>query len=222
MKRFTTSINTFKRHITFSKEEIKSKFNFLKPNFDSQKTQKQNTLNLSNISDDNIQKSSGLIEDIIFIHSYYGVKRLQKPNKKSHQINMTYIDYDDISQDLVLDEKEMEGIKTEQILNVLRPKIEQYLTYKDLEFNSTFMLNISSYAEEIGFDNTVGCLFPLIQELTFKKDIKDKIIFSFFTGLDNFLKFLVKYDTNHEIILLKILPIFKQMLNNKKDKKMLD
>ena len=222
MKRFTTSINTFKRHITFSKEEIKSKFNFLKPNSDSQKTQKQNTLNLSNISDDNIQKSSGLIEDIIFIHSYYGVKRLQKPNKKSHQINMTYIDYDDISQDLVLDEKEMEGIKTEQILNVLRPKIEKYLTYKDLEFNSTFMLNISSYAEEIGFDNTVGCLFPLIQELTFKKDIKDKIIFSFFTGLDSFLKFLVKYDTNHEIILQKILPIFKQMLNNKKDKKMLD
>ena len=222
MKRFTTSINTFKRHLTISKEDIKSKFNFLKPNLQAQKNQIKNFLNLSNISDDNIHKLSGPIEDIIFIHSYYGVKRLQKPNKKSHQINMTYIDYDDISQDLVLDEKEMEGIKTEQILNVLRPKIEKYLTYKDLEFNSTFMLNISSYAEEIGFDNTVGCLFPLIQELTFKKDIKDKIIFSFFTGLDNFLKFLVKYDTNHEIILQKILPIFKQMLNNKKDKKMLD
>jgi len=222
MKRFTTSINIFKRNLTISKEDIKSKFNFLKPNLQSQKTQKKNFLNLSNISDDNINKSSGPIEDIIFIHSYYGVKRLQKPNKKSHQINMTYIDYDDISQDLVLDEKEMEGIKTEQILNILRPKIEKYLTYKDLEFNSTFMLNLSSYAEEIGFDNTVGCLFPLIQELTFKKDIKDKIIFSFFSGLDNFLSFLVKYDTNHEIILQKILPIFKQMLNNKKDKKMLD
>ena len=222
MKRFTTSINLFKRNLTISKEDIKSKFNFLKPNLQSQKTQKKNFLNLSNISDDNINKSSGPIEDIIFMHSYYGVKRLQKPNKKSHQINMTYIDYDDISQDLVLDEKEFEGIKTEQILNVLRPKIEKYLTYKDLEFNSTFMLNLSSYAEEIGFDNTVGCLFPLIQELTFKKDIKDKIIFSFFSGLDNFLSFLVKYDTNHEIILQKILPIFKQMLNNKKDKKMLD
>ena len=86
---------------------------------------------------------------------------------------MTYIDYDDISQDLVLDEKEMEGIKTEQILNILRPKIEKYLTYNDLEFNCTFMLNLYSYAEEIGFDNTIGCLFPLIQELTFKKDIKN-------------------------------------------------
>lgn len=222
MKRFTTSISTFKRRITFGKREPKPNSNSLKPNEEPKKSQKENSLNLSNISDDNIQKSSELIEDIIFIHSYYGVKRLQKPNKKSHQINMTYIDYDDISQDLVLDEKEMEGIKTEQILNILRPKIEKYLTYNDLEFNCTFMLNLYSYAEEIGFDNTVGCLFPLIQELTFKKDIKDKIIFSFFSGLDNFLKFLIKYDTNHEIILNKILPVFDQILNNKKDKKMIE
>ena len=226
MKRFTTTIGTFKRHLTFGKTvpnaNNNNNINIKKPNSEPPKTQKENSLNLSNISDDNIQKSSELIEDIIFIHSYYGVRKLQKPNKKSHQINMTYIDYDDISQDLVLDEKEMEGIKTEQILNILRPKIEKYLTYKDIEFNCTFMLNLYSYAEEIGFDNTVGCLFPLIQELTFKKDIKDKIIFSFFSGLDNFLKFLVKYDTNHEIILNKIMPIFEQILNNKKDKKMLD
>ena len=226
MKRFTTTIGTFKRHLTFGKTvpnaNNNNNINIKKPNSEPPKTQKENSLNLSNISDDNIQKSSELIEDIIFIHSYYGVRKLQKPNKKSHQINMTYIDYDDISQDLVLDEKEMEGIKTEQILNILRPKIEKYLTYKDIEFNCTFMLNLYSYAEEIGFDNTVGCLFPLIQELTFKKDIKDKIIFSFFSGLDNFLKFLVKYDTNHEIILNKIMPIFEQILNNKRDKKMLD
>ena len=222
MKRFTTSINTFKRRFSFGKVDMKSPSNLIKPDIDSQKTIKENSPNLSNISDDNIQRSTELIEDIIFIHSYYGVKKLQKPNKKSHQINMTYIDYDDISQDLVLDEKEMEGIKTEQILNILRPKIEKYLTYKDLEFNCTFMLNLYSYAEEIGFDNTVGCLFPLIQELTFKKDIKDKIIFSFFTGLDNFLKFLVKFDSNHEIILQKIMPIFDQILNTKKDKKMVD
>ena len=222
MKRFQTSISTFKRAITFSKSDKTLDSNLQKPNSQSQKIQKDNSLNLSNISDDNIQKTSELIEDIIFIHSYYGVKKLQKPNKKSHQINMTYIDYDDISQDLVLDEKEMEGIRTEQILNILRPKIEKYLTYKDIEFNCTFMLNLYSYAEEIGFHNTVGCLFPLIQELTFKKDIKDKIIFSFFSGLDNFLKFLVKYDTNHEIILQKIMPLFDKILNSKKDKKMID
>ena len=119
MKRFTTTIGTFKRHLTFGKATPNTNNNLKKPNPEPPKTQKENSLNLSNISVDNIQKSSELIEDIIFIHSYYGVRNLQKPNKKSHQINMTYIDYDDISQDLVLDEKEMEGIKTEQILNIL-------------------------------------------------------------------------------------------------------
>ena len=178
--------------------------------------------NLSNISDDNIHKTKELIEDIIFIHNYYGVKRLEKPNKKAIPISMTFIEYDDLNQELVLDEKEMEGIKTEQLLNVLRPKIEKYLTYKDIEFNCTFMKNLYSYAEEIGFDNTIGCLFPLIQELTFKKNIKNKIIYSFLEGLDNFLKYLMKYDTDHQILLKKILPIIDQILNNKKDTKMIN
>ena len=223
MKRLQTSFTSLKRRLSFGKADS-GLLSRLKKTSDTpqQSKPKENTPNLSNISDDNIQGSSEPIEDIIFIHSYYGVKRLQKPNKKSHIIDMTYIDYEDISQELVLDEKEFEGIKTEQILNVLKPRIEKYLTYEDIEFNATFMLNLASYAEEIGFDNTVGCLFPLIQELTFKKDIKDKIIFSFFEGLDNLLKFFLKYDSNHEIILSKILPIFDQILNNKKDNKMID
>ena len=223
MKRLQTSFTSLKRRLSFGKADSGLLSRLKKPSETPQQSKpKENTPNLSNISDDNIQGSSEPIEDIIFIHSYYGVKRLQKPNKKSHIIDMTYIDYEDISQELVLDEKEFEGIKTEQILNVLKPRIEKYLTYEDIEFNATFMLNLASYAEEIGFDNTVGCLFPLIQELTFKKDIKDKIIFSFFEGLDNLLKFFLKYDSNHEIILSKILPIFDQILNNKKDNKMID
>ena len=222
MNKFTSSLNSFKKTILSGKNDIKFNFNLPKIFNESHKTKNQNSPNLSNISDDNIQKSYDIIEDIIFIHSYYGVKKLQKPNKKSHQINMTYIDYDDISQDLFLDEKELEGIKTEQILNILKPKIEKYFTYKDTEFNCTFMLNLYSYAEEIGFDNTVGFLFPLIKELTFRKDIKDEIILSFFSGLSNFLNFMVKYDTAHEITFPNIMPIFEQILNTKKDKKMLD
>ena len=222
MNKFTSSLNSFKKTILSGKNDIKFNFNLPKIFNESHKSKNQNSPNLSNISDDNIQKSYDIIEDIIFIHSYYGVKKLQKPNKKSHQINMTYIDYDDISQDLFLDEKELEGIKTEQILNILKPKIEKYFTYKDTEFNCTFMLNLYSYAEEIGFDNTVGFLFPLIKELTFRKDIKDEIILSFFSGLSNFLNFMVKYDTAHEITFPNIMPIFEQILNSKKDKKMLD
>lgn len=227
MKRLSTSISSFTKRLSFKNTQVKlfgatigkdqSGSNITKAKDPNSKNP-----NLSNISDENLYKTKELIEDIIFIHNYYGVKKLQKPNKKVTPISMTFIEYDDLNQELVLDEKEMEGIKTEQLLNVLKPKIEKYLTYKDLEFNCTFMKNLYSYAEEIGFDNSIGCLFPLIQELTFKKDIKEKIIYSFLEGLDNFLKYLIKYDTDHQIILQKILPIIDQILNNKKDVKMIN
>jgi len=227
MKRLSTSISSFTKRLSFKNTQVKIfGANIGKNQSGSNDTKTKDTNsknpNLSNISDENLYKTKELIEDIIFIHNYYGVKKLQKPNKKVTPISMTFIEYDDLNQELVLDEKEMEGIKTEQLLNILKPKIEKYLTYKDLEFNCTFMKNLYSYAEEIGFDNSIGCLFPLIQELTFKKDIKEKIIYSFLEGLDNFLKYLIKYDTDHQIILQKILPIIDQILNNKKDLKMIN
>ena len=227
MKRLSTSISSFTKRLSFKNTQVKlfgTTIGKDQSGSNNTKAKDPNSKNpnLSNISDENLYKTKELIEDIIFIHNYYGVKKLQKPNKKVTPISMTFIEYDDLNQELVLDEKEMEGIKTEQLLNVLKPKIEKYLTYKDLEFNCTFMKNLYSYAEEIGFDNSIGCLFPLIQELTFKKDIKEKIIYSFLEGLDNFLKYLIKYDTDHQIILQKILPIIDQILNNKKDVKMIN
>ena len=204
-----------------SKTIVKEMINDNQNEAEEEKENQKNP-NLSNISDDNAYNKKELIEDIIFIHNLYGVRRLELPNKKAIPISMTFIEYDDLNQELILDEKEMEGIKTEQLLNILKPKIEKYLTYKDIEFNSTFMKNLYSYAEEIGFDNTLGCLFPLIQELTFKKNIKNKIIYSFLEGLDNFLKYLMKYDSDHQIMLKKILPIIDQILNYKNDTKLIN
>ena len=89
---------------------------------------------------------------------------------------------------LVLDEKELENIKSYHLLNVLKPKVELYLSYKDIQFNCTFMRNIYSYAEEIGFENTVGYLFPLIQDLTYQKNKGVNILMAF---LDTFEKLLI-------------------------------
>ena len=36
------------------------------------------------------------------------------------------------------------------------------------------------------------------------------------------MKYLIKFDTDHQIILQKILPIIEQILNNKKDLKMIN
>ena len=179
MKRLSTSITSFTRRLSFkSKPAMKFGKSLSSDKEQEQKEVKEenskNNPNLSNISDENIHKTKELIEDIIFIHSYNGIKKLEKPNKKATPILMTFIEYDDLNQELVLDEKEMEGIKTEQLLNILRPKIEKYLTYQDIEFNCTFMRNIYSYAEEIGFENTIGYLLPLIQDLNYQKNKGDR------------------------------------------------
>ena len=214
MKRLSVGFSNFKHRLSGS---IKFAPRFAPAPKVTIKEDTPEAKSMKNISDDNLKESQTLLEDIIFIHNYFGVRKLETPTKVDNPISMTFIQFDDLNQEQVLNDEEFENIKTEQILNILRPKIEKYLSYKDIEFNCTFMKNLYSYAEEIGFDNTLGCLFPLIQELTFKKDIKDNIILSFFEGLNKFIEFLLKEDTDHQIILGKILPVIDKILNTKKD-----
>ena len=79
----------------------------------------------------------------------------------------SFYDYEDDINDYaeLCNNEVLENIRKEQILNILKSKIEKYLTYSDIEFNCIFMRNLYSYAEEIGYENTLGFLFPLIQEL---------------------------------------------------------
>ena len=124
----------------------------------------------------------------------------------------------DIEDDKIyLDEKEIENIKTYHVLNVLRPKVEIYLSYKDIGFNCTFMRNIYSYAEEIGFENTVGYLLPLIQDLHYQKNKGINILMAFLDTFEKLLIYIRQFDTDHSIILKKLLPIISQILITKKD-----
>ena len=89
MKRLSTSITSFTRRLSF-KSKPAMKFGKV---LNSEKEQEQKDVkqedsknpNLSNISDENIHKTKELIEDIIFVHSYNGIKKLEKPNKKQLQ-----------------------------------------------------------------------------------------------------------------------------------------
>ena len=158
-------------------------------------------------------------EDIIFYH--YGKSNLIKLEigNKTNSNPFVFLEYDIFTEDdkLVLDEKEMEEIKTYHVLNVLKPKIEQYLTYKNIDFNCTFMRNIYSYADEIGFENTIGYLLPLIQDLSFRKNKYMNIVVAFLDTFEKLLVYLKQYDTDHSIIISKLLPIISQILIAKKD-----
>ena len=49
-----------------------------------------------------------------------------------------------------------------------------------------------SYSEEIGFENTIGCLFPLVKELSFQRNIKPILILSFLDEFEKFIKIFFK------------------------------
>ena len=158
-------------------------------------------------------------EDILFYH--YKKDNLIKLqfSDKNNAAQFAFLEYDmDIEDDKIyLDEKEIENIKTYHVLNVLRPKVEIYLSYKDIGFNCTFMRNIYSYAEEIGFENTVGYLLPLIQDLHYQKNKGINILMAFLDTFEKLLIYIRQFDTDHSIILKKLLPIISQILITKKD-----
>jgi len=189
----------------------------------NKKVKKSENISLDN-NIENILLDSKKEEDIIFYH--YGKNNLIKLEigNKNNSNPFVFLDYDIFTEDdkLVLDEKEMEEIKTYHVLNVLKPKIEQYLTYKNIDFNCTFMRNIYSYADEIGFENTVGYLLPLIQDLSFRKNKFMNIIVAFLDTFEKLLIYLRQYDTDHSIILSKLLPIISQILIAKKDMKLIN
>jgi hypothetical protein len=181
----------------------------------------------SNISMDNevdkILLDSKKEEDIIFYH--YGKNNLIKLNYEEKSVaTMPFLEYDINAEDekLELDEKEIENIKTFHVLHVLKPKIEIYLSYKNIEFNCLFMSNIYSYAEEIGFENTIGYLLPLIQDLIYQKDKSTNILISFLNSFEKLLIYFKQFDKDHSIILNKLFPILSEILTSKRETNLLN
>ena len=172
---------------------------------------------------DNILLDSKKEEDIIFYHNYK-TKFIKLNYEEKSVAGFPFLEYEMNSEDdkLVLDEKEIENIKTYHVLHVLKPKIELYLSYKNIEFNCAFMNNIYSYAEEIGFEHTIGYLLPLIQDLTEQKNKNTNILIAFLNSFEKLLIYFKQFDTDHNIILNKLFPILSNILITKKELNLLN
>ena len=160
-----------------------------------------------------------IIEEIIFIHYFQKVRKFEIPDKSSIKIESSFYDYEDDINDYseLCNTEVLEKIREEQILIILKSKIEKYLSYKDIQFNCIFMRNLYSYAEEIGYENTLGFLFPLVQELRYNTDINESIYVAFFDGLEKLVNFLLNFDKEKKVIFNKIIPLIKNVLYTKKD-----
>ena len=123
MKNLLTSIGIIKHGFSKLKERVKEKEG-------NTRVSKIKTIKNTDHEVEKILLDSKKEEDIIFYH--YGKNNLIKANfgDKENITQFPFFEYDmDIDDDkLYLDEKEIENIKTYHVLNVLRPKIEQYLS----------------------------------------------------------------------------------------------
>ena len=171
---------------------------------------------LTIIKDDDNEIDEESDEEIVLFHNKDELIKLEIPDKKSLK-NSSDVDILYKNTFTKVDFEELEKLKVDQVLHVLKPKIVKYFSYEDIDFNCDFIKIIYSYAEDIGFDNTVGFLFPLVQELTFKKNTPISIIFAFLENFDKFLNYIYRYDTDHTLIINKLLPLITKILIRYKD-----
>ena len=160
-------------------------------------------------------------EEILFIHNLYGVRKLCFIKNEKDKKPFNLLNKNIFAENTKIDSNEIEIIKTDQYLNILNPKIVKYLTYKDIDFNCTFLKNLYSYSEEIGFENTIGCLFPLVKELSFRRNIKPILILSFLEGFEKFLNFLLKREEGYKIVIDNIVPLINDIITTKKEENLL-
>ena len=153
-------------------------------------------------------------EDIIFYHNFHKIRKFQiKENEDSIPL-YNNLSKNEFSNNTIIDDNEIKNVKIDQSLNFLNPKIIKFLSYQDIDFNCTFMENFYSYANQIGFENAKGYLFPLIKDLSLKDSVKPIIIISFFKNFDKLLFFLLKEENKekgYSIIMTYIVPFIKEI-----------
>jgi len=109
-------------------------------------------------------------------------------------------------------------LDNEELLNVVKAKVESYHTEGDANTKSSFLDNISFYAKEIGFEHTVDLLLPL-----FKKIVKenDAVKIKFLQNVYKLCLFLNSCK-GYSIIRDEILPIVSWFFTYKTNTKIVE
>ena len=115
-------------------------------------------------------------EQITFLHTY-GKFRLFNEDKNIPEfplmINYEFILVGSNNFDVDMVSK----MDNNEILQMVKGKVQSYHSDGDTNMKSSFLDNIAFYAKEIGFENTVDLLLPLIKKIKNENDtIKGKFL----------------------------------------------
>ena len=97
-----------------------------------------------------------------------------------------------------------------EILSVVKARVNSFLTENDNNVKSSFLDNIAYYSKEIGFENTIDILLPILKKIKNENEIiKAKF-------LVNIPKLAAYLDTQKGYLIIRdqILPIISSFFNN--------
>jgi len=97
-----------------------------------------------------------------------------------------------------------------EILAVVKARVNGFITENDNNLKSSFLDNMSFYSKEIGFENTVDILIPILKKI---KNENDNIKIKFLVNIPKLVNYLYS-QKGYFIIRDQILPIISGFFNN--------
>ena len=152
------------------------------------------------------------IEDIVFFHSYSKLRMfsLMKQPSPKHPI-FNYLLRNEFTSNLEIQETDIKTIKADYLLSLIKPKLAQYFEEtKDSNFQTTFMSNLPSHAETIGFESTLAFLIPIIQDVSVRPK---EVLVAFLNSTCKLFDFLLKHEGGYKVVMNSIMPVINDIVN---------
>lgn len=154
-----------------------------------------------------------------FTHTYVKYKIFKGADLKNVEefpvlLNFEYILVGSNSVDLDISCK----LDNNEILSVVKARVNSFLTENDTNSKSSFLDNMAYYSKEIGFENTVDILLPILKKI---KNENDAIKIKFLLNIPKLVAYLYA-QKGYFIIRDQLLPIISSFFNCKTSSKVVE
>ncbi len=111
-------------------------------------------------------------------------------------------------------------MKNNEILQLVKTRVQSYLHEGDLNFKMLFLDNLPNYAKEIGFESTVDLLLPIVTKIP---DEKDSIKIKLLQNLKKFVEYLIDNgEEGYKICRDQVIPVMNEIFQDKKNSRVMD
>lgn len=117
-----------------------------------------------------------------------------------------------------LDVDSASKLENHELISVVKARVNSFLTDSDINSKSSFLDNMAFYSKEIGFENTVDILLPILKKI---KEEPDSIKIKFLVNIPKLVTYLYS-QKGYFIIRDQLIPIISSFFNCKTSSKVVD